>query len=222
MAISIVAASNLADGQINGADPTITWPTLAENDVTYVACSVRFAPSMNTSGYTQVGTVTHGSGTMTLRVFRKVQGVTPDTTAQFEGGGSANDGAVIVGVALRGVDTTTPEDATSTTNSGASTNPDPASITTVTDGAWVLAFAGMRLVDASVTVPSGYTNHATTTANDTNPQTAAVATILKSTAGAENPPNWTNWSTGDWCAVTVAVRPAAAGGSQSSLLCCFP
>lgn len=208
MALSLVSGSNLAAFAQNGGNPSITWPTLAQDDVAYVVAARRGTPSMNTSGYSEIASVT--SGSFTVKVFRKVQGASPDATAVGQGDGDTNHGMEIVGFVMRGADTTTPEDATPTTSSGSSTDPDGPAITTVTDGAWVISFAASEVHDLAVTAPTGYSNSVNGSASDTNSASAAGATKTIATAGAENPGAWTNWLTGTWGAITVAVRPYVA------------
>lgn len=204
MAISLVG--NIGGGAINGGNGSSSLPAgTAQNDVCFVVIG-GVSYTIATAGYTQIATVT--SGTHVVRVYRKIQGATPDTTFAFTGSGNTADAVSYIGYVLRGVNTTTPEDATPTTASGNSTNPDCPSITTVTDNAWVLAMASNQANDASITGPTGYSNFQQVSYNDTNASSTGAATLLKTTAGAENPPSFTGWNTGTWGAITVAVRPS--------------
>lgn len=144
----------------------------------------------------------------------KRMGASPDTTVVIDGsvGGSSN-GVAASAIVLRGVHLTTPIDATTTVTTNFGTNPDPPSITTVTDGAAVVVFMGAGVNDSSITVPSGYGNLSSINSNDSLPVSSAVAWRLKSPAGSENPPAFTGVSSGDWSALTVALRPAPAPGS---------
>lgn len=205
MAISFVNSSNGNAGA--GVALTISAPaSIAQNDVLY-AYIIRGAAGtqgITSSGWTRLVDL-DGPGSYNFAVLRKVMGASPDSQLEMSDTGAAKAGAII---ALRGVDTGTPEDATTTTSSNAgSTNPDCPSITTVTNNAWVLALAGGAANDASVTNPTGYSNQ------------SGVARAFASTwgstksvspAGAENPASYTNWSTGEWIAASVAVRPATA------------
>lgn len=202
MAISFVNSSNANAGA--GVSLTINTPaSIAQNDVLY-AYIIRGATgtqATSSSGWTRL--VDLDGTTYNLAVLRKVIGASPDTSLVMTDTGAAKAGAII---ALRGVDTGTPEDATTTTASNAgSTNPDCPSITTVTNNAWVLALAGSGVNDAAVTNPTGYSNQSGVA--------RAFATIWGSTkevatAGAENPSAYTNWATGEWITASVAVRPA--------------
>lgn len=224
MAITLVSGSNLANGQINGGNPSITWPTLQAGDVTIVAAIHRTAiANLTESGYTQIASIAGGGGAMNLRVWRKVQGGTPDTTASYNGGGGTSDACVIVGMAFRGVDQTTPEDATPTTHNSASSSPNPPAITTATNGAAVIAIGGSRINDGTTGAVSGYGDYAGTTANDTNPMTGGICWVLKATAGNEDPSSYSTFFSGDAAAVTAALRPATAVASTPhSLMMCYP
>lgn len=206
MPISLVSGGNLSGSAISGNNVTITLPTLQQNDVVYVVAGRVGGPTMSTAGYTQIGTVT--STTHVVRVFRKVMGATPDTTAVVAGSGNTLHAMAVSLFCLRGVDFNTPEDATPTTASGSSTNPNPPSITTVTNNAWVLAAASSAVLDTSVTAPTNYINLTNAGATDDNPSSSAMSSRLIATAGAEDPATYTSWSTGTWGAITVAVRPA--------------
>lgn len=200
----------------SGADGTVTYALsltgitgLAQNDVVFVFQFLpRAAGGATPSGWTQIATVT-GSGHKAF-AYRKVMGVTPDTSLTMTGTGNAGDASAAIAIALRGVNTTTPEDATATTAAASNlTNPDCPSITTVTNGAWVMAFAGSKQSDASVVTPSGYSNTTSVLGTGTlrNAQLYA-ATKLVSTAGAEDPAAWGTWGAGDNATATVAARPA--------------
>lgn len=202
MTITLVAGGALAAGAINGGDAVITLPSMLEGDVVFLLGARTGTGAVPTpTGYTSIGS----SGNH--RVFRKVMGTTPDTTATITGTGTATDCTGAAVYCLRGVNTLTPEDATVTVATATSTNPDPASITTVTANAWVLAFAASAVNDAAITIPTGYGNGVTDARNDTAPLTVAGGTKLVAAAGAENPASWTVWSSGVWAAFTVAVRP---------------
>jgi hypothetical protein len=115
-----------------------------------------------------------------------------------------------VAVGLSGVDTTTPFDVTQTGPTNGGSNPDPASITPVTDGAWVLAIvAGNRVGGTSTpTISTGYST-AFTQAPD---ERALVITYKElATAAADNPSAWTWTPIDNHTTVTDALRPAGGG-----------
>lgn len=206
MAISLVTGGALTGAVNNGGTVTITFPAgVLQNDVVYVCSGIDGPASMSTSGYTPVSNIT--SGSQQTRVWRKIMGATPDTNVAVDGTGQPQDAHTVVALILRDVEVSQPEDATPTTASGSSTNPNNASITTTFNKAWVLAFASSAVNDATITAPSGYINQTNIAQTDTNPSTTGVATKEVTVAGAEDPASWTDWATGTWGAITVAVRP---------------
>ncbi len=108
---------------------------------------------------------------------------------------------------LKGVHATTPMDATRTTASGATGDPDCPSITTVTADAMVVAIG--LIDDDTVTsvsaYPSGYTN---TDFNGGTGASIVMATKLVASPGAENPSAYNTSADDAWWAITLAFRPA--------------
>lgn len=117
----------------------------------------------------------------------------------------------------RGVDQSTPIDAVATTvaNTTNSTTHNPAAITTVTDGAWVISICAGVQCDVSATEPTGYTlreEKGETTGFDRYLGTADKAVV---SAGVEDPGNWTDLpSTADTGSITIAIRPAAGASAN--------
>jgi uncharacterized protein YsxB (DUF464 family) len=221
MAISHVGTSTGSSGT-SGTALGVNMPAgVQEGDVAYALMG-----GSNTSDIT----ITDDSGTWTklgelyandtldanFALFRKVQGATPDTAMNATASGTLTSRVGLIKV-LRGVDNTTPEDATTTTATGIDTpDPNPPSINTVTDGAWVIAFGGST-GGGTVTQPTGYSNAVSVVAGD-NESTAAAADKPIPTAAAEDPDifNLSVGNTADcWVAFTVAARPA--GGSTYTL-----
>ena len=213
MAISIVGTPQTANAN-NGENATITWSTgPSEGDYTVVVigspATSAAKGTMVTTGYTELKSYVGANNTKpSLIVFYKKQGATTDTTAVGTSGNGADTDSSMIGFVLRGVDPTTFSDATPTTaGETSSTNPDPASITVGTAGAAVIVAAVMVVTkDTSVTAPSGYTGYSVV-GDDTDDHTLAAAYKLNC-SGAENPASWTNWDTGLWYAITIAVKPA--------------
>ena len=205
--MAITRVGETEGSAIDDADITLdlTAISLLENDVVVIAASGgTVAPAMTTAGYTQTG-VNAG-----LLAWKRMS-ASPDSSALIDitGTGGAVASAAVA-IAFRGVDTTTAMDATITSATGSSTNPDSPSITTVTDGAAVISAMASLVSDASVTAPSGYGDQVDINSSDTLSATAGMAWLTKASAGAENPASWTNVSTGAWVAFTVALRPVAA------------
>lgn len=208
MPISIITGGSLTGTSVNGGDVLINFPGgVQTGDVVYACTGVDGTVALSSNGYTELQTGT--STNYNAKVWRKVMGASPDSSILFTGTGSATDGMAAVVYILRGVDTTSPEDATTpAATTGNSTNPDGPAITTVTRTAWVLSFASSDVNDTAVVEPTGYSGTLQATANDTRDSTTAVAYKQIDPAGVENPGAWTAWDTGTWVAITVAVRPA--------------
>jgi hypothetical protein len=220
MAITRVDPATPGGGTSNGSDFTISLGTLAAGDVVYVAAGCNGTrsitsggrangPYIDTEGYTQIAEAINPATSpgYYLRVFRKVMGSTPDTSVIVDIGGNASVAGVAMIYCLRGVDNTTPEDTTPTTNYGTSTNPDGPAITTVSPGAWVLSFVSSQVHDTASTYPVGWSDGYWTSFNDTFPARTGRVRVEQATPGSVDPGPWGDWASGNWAGVTVAVRP---------------
>jgi hypothetical protein len=166
------------------------------------------AAAPNDGTYTQVGI--HTGSAPVFGAWIKKMGATPDTQVVGSGGGNASDAVAYGAWVISGVDLSTPQDQTATTaGPTTSTNPNGASITTVTDNAWVLTMAGSVVNDGTPGTISGYTNQKNANATDTSPFTTSGMTKLVAAHGAEDPGAYSSWSSGAWYAITMALRPAA-------------
>src|SRR4030043_190146 len=201
----------------NGGNATITWDTSPnqplEGDYTVVVVgspAALGAIGTVTTGYTLLTGASHAGAAAanpSLAIYWKKQTSTPDLTAVAN---AQNDNTVdtsAIGFVLRGVDPNTFSDATPTTaGETTGTNPDPASITVGTTGACVIVAACMTVVkDTAITAPSGYTGYSQV-GDDTYDHTLAAAYKLNC-SNTEAPASWTNWDSGLWYAITIAVKP---------------
>jgi hypothetical protein len=140
----------------------------------------------------------------------KFMGSTPDTTAT-----GLSSSSVHIAMAFRGVNTTTPLDATSPTRAtNTSGMPNPPSITTVTANAWVIAMGYLDDDLVTATAPTNFTllrtaNYGSSGAGGT----VMAARREKTTAGAEDPGVFGGGGTDAWVGTTAALRPASGGGS---------
>ena len=220
MSISIVGTPQ-SGSAINGGNVTLTFDgTPAQNDVVIViGGSGTFRtpnPTAPGTGYTQIAL---DASTIYFGAWYKRLGASPDASVVCNGTGNVNDATSYVSYVLRGVDTSTALDATATTaGETTSTNPDAPSITTVTNGAWVIACAGSRINDASITAPSGYSNQVSATNTDAFSLSVSAATKEVTTAGAENPASFTTWSSAAWFAISNAIRPATTTATGNFFL----
>jgi hypothetical protein len=184
----------------------------AEGDIVFavVAGSNSSDQDIAITGYTEVADLyANSTGFDTnLGVFWKVMGSTPDTSVTIP---SLSNVRAVVYV-LRGVDTTTPMDATRTTVTRTNTGiPDPASITSVTANAMILIASATSAFGVYV-APSGFSN---TVKRESAEMNVLVSSKIKVTAGADNPGIWTgideDESVFSCASVTMALRPAPAG-----------
>jgi hypothetical protein len=220
VAISFVGSNT--GTQASASSITVNLPAgLQENDVVYVWASCRVTNDRDmteNSGTWQELADLYSNDSADTNSFlgRKVMGASPDTTVQINAGTSTDWAAITY--ALRGVDTTTPEDATTTTATGFDTGrPNPPSITTVTDNAWVIAFGASANDVTATNAPTGYSNLA---AIGNTGLTIGVAgsSKTKTPAGAEDPGIYTDFDTAatrSWSAATVAAKPAAGGSTYT-------
>ncbi len=202
---------------LNGGNVTISLGLMgiAENDI---VCVFGGFPSSGTAQVTSPGGYTldtnYTANGITCGFSYKVQGASPDTSLTLSGDGDTTHGVAYIVMVFRGVDTSTPIDATTITASGTdAAGPNSGSITTVTNGAAVISFGASNNDELIVTQPSGYSSSAKENANRSETVPFCVAGSAKAivTAGAENPGSWSSWTTTVWNALTVALRPAGAG-----------
>jgi len=210
MAISLVGTAGNTGGT---ASVTVTLPTLQQGDVVYVAAYGNSFPSGATiTANNSFAAITANQVGLTYncaRWFRKVMGPVPDTSVTLSY--NIASWAAAVAICLRGVDATTPEDATPTLSAWTTSNqPNSPSITTVTNGAWVIS-TFVKVNNAAIgAAPSGYSN--TVSAVHVNSATAAGAMKEVATAGGEDPGAWGTTSTSSaWLGCTIAVRPEITG-----------
>jgi hypothetical protein len=210
MAISFVEA--LEGSANNGTDVDIPFVNAQSGDFVLVMGGHQRSGSnagVGTSGYTE-----NVDYTSQNRFSVSYKFISADTGVTCLGSGNAADGAAYIAFVFRGVDTSTPIDATTTNaeNSGG-IDPNSPSITTVTDGAAVVSAFLLNEDILANLGPTGYSNTSVKQSGDTNRVTAGAAWKAKATAGAENPSAWTmsGGATQAWKAATIAIRPAAAG-----------
>lgn len=226
MAISIIGAVNAT--AVDGGNATIDISSLSPqtDDLVVIASGTAMRSGNegrigNALSYTQDSNLASGQRLRTA--YKKY--VSSETSITVEGSGNAYDALVAVAIVLRGQDTTTPIDVTSTATGGNSTNPDCPSITPSSNDCCILAIANSVVSDTSVTAPTNYTKPTNGSINavDTNSYTLAIAyRLLSGGAGAaENPANFTAWSTGVWQSITMAIRPAAVLNSSHRMFMVF-
>lgn len=192
-----------------GSDSDSLPGGIAQNDVVVAITAADVAVLVVNNGYTTQGLDTSSPG---FRMSTKRMGVSPDSTISvnrrlgFE--------QIVIWQVWRGANTTTLADVAAAGAGGSGANPDPPSVTTVTDNALVIAAASIAQDAAtSITAPSGYTNLLTSTLGGANPGTVGATVMMASkivaVAGAENPGVFSTNASDVWRAQTFAMRPAA-------------
>jgi hypothetical protein len=223
MSITVVGVSSPATAT-TASSYNVTLPVAQQNDLVVVAYGISNAADaalgINTAGYTEIANLyANDDHDTNLAVAYKIMGATPDSLINVTGPSSTSRGGGAVAIVLRGVNTSTPIDVTTTTATGVNSfTPDPPTITPVTAGAMVLAIgaASGTLADSVGTAPSGYENQvAASIAGIVDSFLVALAAKLWSGSGAEDPGQFTNYalgtaSAGSWAGVTVAIRPAVS------------
>lgn len=195
------ANNNNASNSIN-----VSGIGLQQNDVVVVVSTSDTATALDHSGYTSLFVNTGANPT--IRVSYKVQTATPDTSITITATGP--NGIATVAMAFRGVDTSTPIDQTTTSANGASGQPNAPSITTVTDGAMVIAIGALDDDQITTcTISGAYSTPVfRAAAGAFTAASAMMSYALKASAGAEDPPVFSTDGDDEWRAVTVALRRA--------------
>ena len=194
-----------------------------EDDVVYLLNAVNSNTSrvvtMSTAGYTQLNIQTEFPGNdITSALHRKVMGVTPDTTAVTSQNGDTTGAHIALCVVVRGANTTTPEDVTAVESSASGDkDPNPASVTPTTAGAYILTFGACTDTTAitnSLAVNADMTEIGQHEYDSGTLRSICVAGGIKTdwTSGAFDGGIWTaspaNDSGNASSANTVAIRPA--------------
>jgi hypothetical protein len=180
---------------------------LLENDIVIVGYSTyhsAYGGSAPPSGWTLISNRNYWGANTTI-VYYKKMGSTPDTTVTM--GGPGADYMSVVSMAFRGVDTTTPFDASATDTQASSGMPNPPAITTVTSGSAIVAFGGIRYDQFVPTVPSGFDDIVYDYGGNAN-STAMMACDLDSTRtpGAVDPGAFGGGYSDAWTATTIALK----------------
>jgi hypothetical protein len=196
----------------NSTTIDLTGISMQPGDIVVVISGEDAGAPATATGYTSLASI---SSTGDVNVMGKVM---PDPVDTSVTGLTAASDCGHLAVVFRGVDQTTPIDATTTTATNSAGDPDPAAITTVTNGAMVvaLAFLDDDLI-STPTPPSGYTLADFHTFGVSG-SGGSVMVVYKevATAGFENPgtivTNGDDW----WWAATGALRPGTTAPVASN------
>lgn len=216
MAIAVATGgTGIGSGGQNGADRTITLPTLSAGDLVLAWGGFTNAtPTPGLSAPTDFTTIVDQvSGNHRAWFGYKIMGGTPDATLTCTGSGDVADGVSYNAFCFTGADTGTPMDNTPVVLAGSGINPDASAITVVTDQAWVVVMVSGSSIDTAGIAITNYTYVAGVAGNDNTDATASGYYRGPLGTGSENPGAATGWTMGDFVAVTVAIRPAGAAGA---------
>lgn len=166
------------------------------------------------SGYTNLTRIL-GADTYdaSVAVAYKRMGATPDSNVTLPSTGNIDDAQACAIQVFRGVDASTPLDTANTNATGANTSrPNPAAITPVTPGAWVvICGGGAAATGSNYTAPTNFTtNFLTTFAADTNDALVGMGYWNGWTSGAVDPAQYgggSNTTADSWGVFTLALRP---------------
>lgn len=195
---------------------TVTLGTISDGTIVYVAAQTGGAGAAALTppaGWATINTGTHGDGSR-FGLFRIAASSLP-TTAAF----TSSDATFVTAIAwwFSGANTTTPEDATTTRDTGAGpSNPTVPSITSVTDNSLHLIINANRTSQfGGGAIPAGYT---ALTGDGVGIRACyKVITPAATVSGlsiAESKSNWATWS--------VMVKEAAAGPNITSVSTATP
>lgn len=184
--------------------------------ITSVVGSQARNPAQAISGYTALGQLNPNTTLYdtSLNVSYKFMGDTPDAVFTLPSTGNTADAQEYTVQVFRGVNPTTPLDVAVVSATGTATSRcNPASITPVTAGAWVvICGGGAAATGANYTAPANFTtNFLTGFTADTNDALAGSGYWSGWTSGAVDPAAYTGGSNNandSWAAYTIALRPA--------------
>lgn len=159
-----------------------------------------------------------------VQVSYKFMPATPDSVVTIPAQGNAADGQSYAVQVFRGVDPSTPLDVTPTyaTGSGTNNNPNPAAITPVTAGTWIVVCGGGAAANGTTLFTTGtLTDFLTENGADTNDATVGAGYYDAWTSGAYDPAAFGGGSANaanSWGATTIALRPAPVSQSLTPTL----
>lgn len=227
---TIIYLGSASDSQANGADATVSLADLSlqENDLVVLGGAIGDNDNIDftmalvgaTGWNKEADLFADDTQDVSLGVWTKIMGATPDSSVVVSGQGGTDSTTVAVAHAFRGVDLTTPMDVAVTPATGLNTaHADPPSIdhNNPSGVATVVVVASGNTGGGSQFVHTPPTNYGltweTTFANDTSDASIGMG-VNFSPADPENPgtANYTGTDSTSfcWAAVTMALRPAVA------------
>ena len=153
------------------------------------------------TGYTEIARITSGN-TRLMACYKFATGPT-ESSVNVTGFSTSTVSSWQI---FRGVDPTTPFDATRTTATGTSGMPNPPSLTYTSQNNMMLAVGSIAAAPSGVTAPSTFT--LTTSVTSSTNQGFMLATRLISTVGSTDPPAFgaSVNNSAAWVGMTIALR----------------
>lgn len=198
----------------NSTTIDLTGISMLPGDIVLVISGDDAGAPGTATGYTSLASI---SSTGDARVMYKIMPDPVDSSVTGLTAGGSDSGHLAV--VFRGVNQTTPIDVTTETSLNTAGDPNPDVITTVTDGAMVvaLAFLDDDLAEGGITAPSGYTlADANEFGSSGSGGTVMAIYKLVATAGVEDPGIITTNDDDWWWAATVALRPGTSAPIASN------
>ena len=200
-----------ATNQLSGSssDITINKPTgTASGDVLVAAIYSAGNNITDTppSGWTQVTKVNINNRQLWL-YYKVAGGSEPASytwTASYSNAGGGID-------RYSGVDNTTPEDATVTTNNGTGTSATYSGVTTSTDGAMLVGTACSNNINVAYTPPSGFTE-------EWELDRHTLTDNIQASAGASGDKTTDLGSSYNWATIFWALKPDGGGGAATGFM----
>jgi hypothetical protein len=205
--VAITLVGTFSGQDDTGATVTVSLTGTASGDVVYAFQATRHDEGAAPTGYTQLVGLGDDFSSTSFYAYRKVLSAA-DASVVFAAGLNEFGNACTV-VVLRGVNNTTPEDATTTTDTGTTSAIESPPITTATANAWVLTAYGSLVSSPGILAPSGYSDQIVITSHN-DEVGCGVARKEIASPGVESPGQW-DTNPVLWVAASIAVRPAAAG-----------
>lgn len=213
--MSITVVESTTGSANNGGSVTLTF-TLSASDYIVVTATrgtsrtgAMTVTSSSGGSYTNLLGATLQSSSCQFSVWGQLVGSagTP-TQAIITGTANASDSTCAVGSVWRGVRSSAPTDATTTSTTGNSSTPDSPSITVDnSDGGDVIITAiGQQATGVTLTPPSSFTSLGTVSVNDNWDAAGGQAWLTYASTSAINPAAWASTLAAGWGSATIALR----------------
>lgn len=212
MAITVVGSTT---GFVNnGGNVTLTFTGIASSDYIIVSATrgtsrtgAQTVTSSSGGSYTALVSTITSSGCQFSIWGQLVSSAGTPTQAIIAGTGGSSDSCCAVGSFWRGVRSSAPTDATTTSTTGNSSTPDSPSLTVVNAdlGDVIITAIGQQATGVTLTPPTSYTSLGTISGNDNWDSAGGQAWLTYTSTAPVNPANWTSTLVAGWGSATIAL-----------------